>query len=270
MSSGFIYLWRDKKKNMFYLGSHMGTVNDGYTGSSEWFKNAISKRPADFKRRILETYDNITRNDLILRETIWLSLIDKHELGTKYYNFKRVGAGGNIVGDLSEEKQKQHKARSIAARQRGIENWRKENPDEVSRIARERRAKVKNPSGGRNFGETNGFYGKKHTKETRQRISDNRRGKTPNRSYEVTAETKLKISENSGNAVAINTPFGIFRSYAEFCKKYPITSDAALRIMMKNPNKLVSERQIQKSQLFNIEDLGKSYKELGWYLHEDI
>lgn len=31
---GFVYIWFDKKKNMFYIGSHWGHEQDGYICSS--------------------------------------------------------------------------------------------------------------------------------------------------------------------------------------------------------------------------------------------
>jgi hypothetical protein len=83
---GFVYIWRDRKRKMFYIGSHWGTVDDGYDCSpSERMRSAIRRRPQDFKRRILETNINdrkLTRD----REYAWLQLILDEWLGTKYYN----------------------------------------------------------------------------------------------------------------------------------------------------------------------------------------
>jgi hypothetical protein len=32
MKSGFIYLWCDTKRNKYYLGSHVGNIDDGCIG----------------------------------------------------------------------------------------------------------------------------------------------------------------------------------------------------------------------------------------------
>lgn len=32
--TGFVYIWRDRKNKMFYIGSHMGKLDDGYIGSN--------------------------------------------------------------------------------------------------------------------------------------------------------------------------------------------------------------------------------------------
>jgi len=155
ISEGFVYLWKDTKRNKFYLGSHFGSLDDGYAGSNNRFICAFKSRPETFKRRILEQHSNITSKDLLKKEEAWLQLIKVEELGNKYYNEKRVAAGGDIISGLSEEKRKQHREKSIAARQKGLNVWRENNPDKVVSIAKANRACVKNPSGGSLPGDLN-------------------------------------------------------------------------------------------------------------------
>ena len=88
---GFVYLWFDKKHKMFYLGSHWGSVDDGYICSSAWMKRALKQRPSDFKRRII-TIVRTEKRDLRRAEERWLSLIKASEVGTRYYNIHRSGA----------------------------------------------------------------------------------------------------------------------------------------------------------------------------------
>lgn len=145
MTCGFIYLWRDKKRKKFYLGSHIGTIDDGYTGSGSFFRKAYLKRPYDFKRRILKFYENIEQKELINEENKWLSLIKPEELGKKYYNLKKVAAGGNIISFLSTEKKQKHKEKSIAVRQKGRKLWfDKLSKEEKSQRAKHARSFVKN------------------------------------------------------------------------------------------------------------------------------
>lgn len=82
---GFVYIWRDKKHNRYYIGSHWGTVDDGYICSSDWMKKAYARRPHDFKRRIIEHVE-AGRGDLLKVEHKWLSRIKESELGKRYYN----------------------------------------------------------------------------------------------------------------------------------------------------------------------------------------
>ena len=90
---GFVYLWFDRKRRMYYVGSHQGSVDDGYVGSNPRLQNAHRKRPEDFKRRILRF---LTINDykaLHAEEQKWLDLIKVEELGKRYYNFKKAASG---------------------------------------------------------------------------------------------------------------------------------------------------------------------------------
>ena len=104
MKYGFVYIWFDKKKKRYYIGSHWGTEDDGYICSSRWMRNTYKQRPQDFKRRILTlVYTN--RKDLLEEERRWLQMIDDDKLATKlttekqrttlrYYNITK------LVGDV--------------------------------------------------------------------------------------------------------------------------------------------------------------------------
>ena len=104
MVTGFIYIWFDKLKRMYYIGSHHGDENDGYTGSGTYFTRAYTKRPHHFRRRIVEVVH--TREDLLRTEQRWLDMIKDDELGKRYYNLKKIAKGGSVKGKrkpLSEE-----------------------------------------------------------------------------------------------------------------------------------------------------------------------
>ena len=90
---GFVYIWRDRKHNRYYIGSHWGTEDDGYICSSRMMRQAYRRRPEDFKRRILEkVYDN-NRRKLYDAELKWLSFIREDEIKTRYYNLNIKGTG---------------------------------------------------------------------------------------------------------------------------------------------------------------------------------
>lgn len=85
---GFVYIWRDRKHNRYYVGSHWGYEDDGYICSSKWMRNAYNIRPTDFKRRVIvKVFSN--RKDLLQKEEYYLSLIKDFELKTKYYNISK-------------------------------------------------------------------------------------------------------------------------------------------------------------------------------------
>lgn len=187
MKTGFIYIWKDTKRNKFYIGSHQGSVGDGYIGSNNRLRTAYNSRPETFRRKILEFVIFEHHKELRDREEYWLQMIKPEELTIKYYNEKRLASGGDIISELSEEKRKKHREKSIAARKKAREEWVKNNPELLSELAKQRRAKVKNPSGGSMPGETNPFYGKQHSTETKKKISDSRKTAVANRTkkYEL-------------------------------------------------------------------------------------
>ena len=84
---GFIYIWYDCKRKMYYIGSHYGTEVDGYICSSNRMRDAYRRRSQDFKRRIIK--NKIDRSNLLEEEHKWLQLIPDDELGKKYYNLRK-------------------------------------------------------------------------------------------------------------------------------------------------------------------------------------
>lgn len=186
---GFVYLWKDTKRNKFYLGSHLGFLDDGYTGSNNRFKNAFKSRPHTFRRRILEIHLEITSKELLKKEEAWLQLIKKEELTAKYYNEKRVASGGDIISDLSKEKRKAHREKSIAARVNGHKRWlEKVSHEQLSNNAKYARSQVKNPRGGSLVGDEN----PSKRSEVRQKLS-------------FSAKERAKRNKEKGIALAIKT-----------------------------------------------------------------
>jgi len=108
---GFVYIWRDRKNKMFYIGSHMGGLDDGYVGSSTRLTRAYKKRPLDFTRRILDFCMENSKVKLHEMEEKWLNLIKVEELGKKYYNLKRVAAGGNVIEHYTPEQKLEYRAK---------------------------------------------------------------------------------------------------------------------------------------------------------------
>jgi hypothetical protein len=84
---GFIYVWFDKKRKMFYVGSHWGTEDDGYICSSNRMRDAHRRRPQDFKRKVVVR--GIDRETLLEEEHKWLDKIPDNELGKRYYNLRK-------------------------------------------------------------------------------------------------------------------------------------------------------------------------------------
>jgi hypothetical protein len=106
---GFVYIWRDKATKRNYIGSHYGSMTDGYVCSNKWMKAAYVKRPEDFRRRVLWLLTEPDKKLLQQVEQMWLDLIPDEELSTsssvragtnRYYNMKKHASGGN--GDANK------------------------------------------------------------------------------------------------------------------------------------------------------------------------
>lgn len=101
--TGYVYLWYDTKAKLFYLGGHLGKINDSYICSSKPMLRAYKLRPETFKFKVLE-YTFGDAKDLRKIEQKWLNMIKNHELMTsenvqnktiRYYNVKLYASGGN-------------------------------------------------------------------------------------------------------------------------------------------------------------------------------
>lgn len=90
---GFIYVWYDTYKKMFYIGSHWGHENDGYICSSRWMLKAYQNRPNDFKRRIVKRIFT-DRVDLLIEEQRWMDMIN--ELHTIRFNHTDESRNDNV------------------------------------------------------------------------------------------------------------------------------------------------------------------------------
>jgi hypothetical protein len=91
--NSFIYLWIDKQKNMFYIGSHFGDINDGYLFGGIDIKSEYSKRPEDFERLILSYHTVKSQTEIRKIEREYLVKYDV-ENDDRFYNRTNESYGG--------------------------------------------------------------------------------------------------------------------------------------------------------------------------------
>lgn len=91
---GFVYQWFDQKRQMWYIGSHHGKIDDGYVCSNQQMQRAYRLRPNDFSRSILE-YNYIDDCLVTLElEQKYLNQIHNIKDDPRYYNKKNEAQGG--------------------------------------------------------------------------------------------------------------------------------------------------------------------------------
>ena len=103
-------------------------------------------------------------------------------------------------------------------------------------------------------GENNPMYGKSHTEEKRREIGDKLRGKY----------VGDKNSQFKGYYV---TPFGEFPTVKSAAECVDSISRATIREWCLRPDKKVTKSMIGNSRYLQESDLGKSFKELGFWFN---
>jgi hypothetical protein len=180
---GFVYIWFDRKRKMYYIGCHWGTVDDGYICSSNRMRDAYRRRPQDFKRRLLRT--NIKDKTKVLEEEYrWLSKIKIEELGERYYNLSSRHFGHWLM--TNDYKSNKH---PFFGKKHSEETKQKMRGRKVSEETREKlkESAIKqfsNPenrkkAGEANIGRTSYMAGKTHTDEARKKMSESLIGNVP-------------------------------------------------------------------------------------------
>lgn len=172
---GFIYIWYDCKRKMFYVGCHWGTIDDGYICSSNRMRDAYRRRPHDFKRRIIQR--GIERKELLNEEHKWLKLIEEKDYGKKYYNLKFHKTGHWSI----DEENKMTVGQKISKRKKGHTPWNK--GKKLPSLSKDHRQKIRD-------GVTRNWKECPRTlsEESRKKLSAANKGK------KLTVEHREKIS----------------------------------------------------------------------------
>ena len=157
---GFIYITTNLINGRQYIGQHKGDGKDGYLGSGSLLKLAINKYGKEnFKREILEFAS--TKEGLDELERYYIALAQA-TTNSKFYNIHEGGNGGNTMVGWSEVDKEAFKKR-------------------MSEVT---------------SGELNGMYGRNHSEETRNKISETRRANLQDKSHYLhSQEFRNKMSE---------------------------------------------------------------------------
>ena len=168
----------------YYIGKHQTTnLNDDYIGSGIALQQAIVKYGIEnFVKEILFVYNNKIDMEEKEKELVNEELINDSDC----YNIATGGQGGNLGETVNQKigktmskilkgkkKSNAHKKSISAAKQgykfdssvvkRRVETWKKK----INSLTPEQRKKLFGHSGNKN-----GFYDKKHSSETKQKIRD--------------------------------------------------------------------------------------------------
>jgi hypothetical protein len=184
---GFVYIWRDRKHNRYYIGCHWGYEDDGYICSSSWMRQAYKHRPNDFKRKILSRiYSN--RFDLIDEEYKWLCMIKDNEISKKYYNLNNrkhnhwssSNKYDDVINKIKKQLENEDKRKKLSEQKIGDKNPMK-------------RKEVSEKVASKNRGRPSKLRGTYRTQEQKDHHSKMMKGKIPhNKGKKLTEEEKIK------------------------------------------------------------------------------
>jgi group I intron endonuclease len=156
---GFVYKWIDTSNGMYYIGSHKGTVDDGYIGSGTYFSSAFNKRPNSFVREILYVGPHYRELEEFILEELDAAN-DKLS-----YNLKNSAIGGSTRKGMKNSKEHIRKsAESNKGKTLSVKT-----KDKISKETKKKLSLMRK-------GDKNAFYGKKHTLETKKKMSESKKG----------------------------------------------------------------------------------------------
>ena len=186
---GYICKTIDLLNNKIYIGQHKGEFNKNYHGSGIIIKNIKRKRPNDLITELIECCN--TLNELNEKEIYWINHYNScdEKIG---YNIAK-GGGGRLGVKFSEETKKHlseiNKGKHISEETRKKMSESLKGKNKGKHLSEETKRKLSESKKGKYVGELNGFFGKIHTKETKEKIGNANRGR------QHTKESKRKISE---------------------------------------------------------------------------
>ena len=159
---GFVYIWFNKKNRKKYIGSHVGKLYDGYIGSGKYFKRAVEKYGIEnFERQIL-WFESVSQENLHKKE---FDIINEHNAvkDKDYYNQVNITPSQTYYIDGKFQYSDNFTSKGKKYYNNGSEEKRfipNSQPEGWNK------GRLK----GINFGQKNGFYNKKHTPETIEKI----------------------------------------------------------------------------------------------------
>lgn len=159
---GYVYLTVDTIRNNVYVGQHKSEMYDtNYFGSGNIIRRILKKRPETLKNYVLEWCED--KETLNNAEIEWITLF---RIECNSLNIANGGQGGAIV-EMTEERKDKIRKRKIEWNKNHQGYYNGENNPMYGKTGKQ------NPMYGvHRYGEESPHYGKHHTDETKQKMSD--------------------------------------------------------------------------------------------------
>jgi hypothetical protein len=163
----YIYKTTNLKNGKFYVGMHStDNLNDGYLGSGTRLRRSIRRNGIEnFKIEYLEFFNN--RNDLANREK---ELVNENLLKDPMCMNLKIGGDGGFSKEINDLGRKIANIKRLELLKNDI-TFKKKFCDSVKTGI-----KISYNSGNRIKPISNGWSGRKHNQETKERMSNSRKG----------------------------------------------------------------------------------------------
>lgn len=217
LHDAFVYCWTDHKTNKLYIGSHKGSIDDGYICSSKLMIEEYKKRPNDFTRQIVAegTFTDIRKFESILLDTLDV------KNNPSFYNMHNGNGNFYLKGHTEEYKKRQSKLlkgkkKKKSSRKKILSNEHKQ------AISASRKGKKLKP-----FSKTH----KLNMSISRKKYLEN--NKNPQIGRTLSDITKLKISDSHSDEWIITDPNGkniIIKNLWKYCKDNKLTYSSMFKV----------------------------------------
>lgn len=177
----FVYCWTDKLTNKLYVGSHKGSVDDGYVCSSKYMLEQHKIRPTDFSRQIVAVG---SVSDIRKLESKILQNVNA-KTNEDFYN-KHQNDGLFFDGWSSGQMTLEHRQKLSDAKK-----GRKISEEHKQKLHAGRRNSTNSQE--HKNAVSRAKLGTKHTEEARKKISE-KRSKNPN-SVEIARKAGIKSAQ---------------------------------------------------------------------------
>jgi len=167
---------------MLYVGSHKGSVDDGYVCSSKYMLEEYNERPEDFSRHI------IAEGNLSEIRKLEAKILQAVNAATNEEYYNRHNCDDKFYLKEHTEESKRKIGASISGKKRpdlAERNKKGLSEESINKMVNTRR------SSGSYDRESNPMFGNTHSEETKRKISLNRSGKGKSPKSE---ETKRKMA----------------------------------------------------------------------------
>jgi len=213
----FVYCWTDNKTGMLYIGSHKGTIDDGYICSSKPMLEEYNKRPQDFTRQIIS--DGLFV-DIRKFEEFLLNTLDVKNDPT-FYNMHN-GNGNFYLKNHTEEYKKRQSILLRGKKKRKCSYKKKLSDSHKQAISNSKKGKTYKP-----------FTIKHKLNMSYSRIKFLKNNKNPLSGRIRSNETKSKISNSNSKQWIVTNPNNetiIVTNLGKYCIDNGLTFSCMIRV----------------------------------------